>query len=199
MKKVANDLSDNCYRKLIFKACLFYFFEIVLLMISMNIATGTFDKQGTSIKINDTGLFFYSEEYYTNNFLPITLTSRTYNFELHPKTFVKKSNKYYLKINECEFYYDKTLYRNNHDLPQNCETNTSLKVNFVNNSSFDIEIYKENQIIYSGAYISDISKYLSDNGRYYFHIYGKRKTGFWYKITKHISFNIIIGDDEYEK
>ena len=128
------------YTRFIIKALIFYFFEICFLIIIMNVSSNNFDKQGTSILINDNEIFYYSEEYYSNNFLPIELVHRTYNFDIHPKTNIKVKDKYLIYIKTCEFYYKKNHYRNNYKLPSNCNENPINDVKEVYNTSYNLDI-----------------------------------------------------------
>ena len=55
-----------------------------------------------------------------------------------------------------------------------------------------------NKVIYDGKYISDLSPYINEAGRYYIHIYSTRKDGLFTSVKTHISFNVIVGGGKFD-
>ena len=63
----------------------------------------------------------------------------------------------------------------------------------VNNSNVKLKITRMNKTLYDGPYINDLSNIINEKGRYYIHIYSKRKDGIFININTHISFNVVVG------
>jgi len=61
----------------------------------------------------------------------------------------------------------------------------------VNTNITRLKIKRKNNTIYDGKFISDISKYVNEEGRYYFHLYIRNQDGLM--VTKdHITFNVLV-------
>ena len=100
------------------------------------------------------------------------------------------SNKIQLNVDEYEVYYKSGGRKANTNgwLRQD-----NLDYKKVNSPDKNIQIKRMNKIIYDGKYISNLSPYINEEGRYYVHIYSTRKDGLFTSVKTHISFNVIVG------
>ena len=72
--------------------------------------------------------------------------------------------------------------------------NNSFEYKEINSNIERLVIKRKNNILYDGKYIENVSKYVNESGRYFFHIYSKKKINLFVSIKTHISFNVIVGD-----
>lgn len=180
------------------KAFIFYFCECLVLFFLMAGYTANYDKLATSIYLNGTEVNYYGSESYRNYIFPIRIVS---HFDgVHPKTDLELSDKYIINLTECEVYYKSSGLRKNNNFGTNCGEKNDPELDFkiVNESDFTMQIYRKNKLIYDGEFISDVTDYISEQGRYYFHIYGKRKAGIISNVKSHLAFNVIVGGGNYE-
>lgn len=105
---------------------------------------------------------------------------------------IPKSNKYILNIKEYEAY-DKYKHRESYQ-----ESMSSHDYKNVNNSKNRLKIERMNEVLYDGDFINDVSEYITEEGRYYFHIYNKSKrTSFIFaRVNTMFTFNVLVVSDE---
>lgn len=152
--------------------------------------TGNYDKNVFEIIINNKKMSCYYTEKYKNGF--ITTTSDGYNDVDELVNKIEFSDNIYLSINEYEVYY-----KNGHRRPDNTGwyiNKNDFEYKKVNNDLM-IEIKRNNKVLYNGKYINNLNEYINERGRYYFHIYSKRKDNLFIGVNTHISFNVIVGGD----
>ena len=178
--------------KIIFKP-IFYFILFISFFFLLNLIQNvnrynSFTKNIFEVSINDKLLNCYYTEIYNNTFL-ISGTNKGYNHIEQTNNKINNNHKFYLKINEYEVYHTNGVRIRENDSWKR-EYNHIYKE--VTNHNLTLQIKRKNEILYEGIFISDISKYLTENGRYYFHIYSTRKDNFISSVKTHISFNIVI-------
>lgn len=189
---------DDSISSILKKAFIFYFCECLVLWFLMAGYTANYDKLATTIYINGTEINYYGNDSYRNYIFPIRIVNHIDS--MHPKTDLELSNKYIIKLTECEVYYESSGLRKNNNLGNNCgeKNDHELKFKIVDESSFTMKIYRKNKLIYDGEFVSDVTDYISEKGRYYFHIYGKRRAGIISNVESHFAFNVVIGGGNYE-
>lgn len=153
-----------------------------------------YDKNLFEISLNGELMNCYYSEKYNNGFL-IQANTESYNSVENRVNNVELSNNMQLDVNEYEVYY-----KNGH---RKFDTNgwlrqDSLDYKKVNNQNINIKIKRMNKTIYDGEYISDLSSYINEKGRYYIHIYSTRKDGLFTSIKTHISFNVVVGGGNHD-
>ncbi|MBR1417139.1 MAG: hypothetical protein IJ572_04905 [Bacilli bacterium] len=165
---------------------IFIVFILVFILISAEYQSNAF-----AIKINDNNLSVYYEEKYKNTLLFLSGKSN-YVTENNAVSRISLSNKYLLTIDEYELYSPNGRVIN----ADNWNISTDNKKKILD-SDIKIKIETVDGIIYDGNYEPDITNYITKPGRYYFHIYvnSSRNPKFLSSVKTHISFNIMIGDN----
>ena len=104
---------------------------------------------------------------------------------------IGKSDKYIMDLNEYELYnvfgVRTTFYNNKLKY-------FKLKEVFDDNKTMMIQ--KDGKTIYEGEFKRDVTSFITENGRYYFHIYTKQKRNssiFAFSKTS-IHFNVLVGE-----
>ena len=169
--------------------CLFIF---IFLLLSFN---NSYFKNIFVIKINDSSINArYLSEF--SEFIFVKRTSEGY-FNSYGSTSelfasIPKSDKYIMDFKEYEGY-DKFGHRESESLVSNPYT---LKE--VTNSNNRLKIERMNQVLYDGDIISDLSNIITEEGRYYFHIYNKskRKSTPFARVNTMITFNVFVVDND---
>ena len=158
---------------------------IVFLYLVINAKFGhLYDKNAFIIKVNNQEVSYIYDENYYNVVL--------FNNEKIPKSYdyndIYVSDKYILEFKEYELYANgiRQEYRDIYD---------GIKLKEVNNNAYRLVIKKGKDVLYDGKYMSDISSYIKDSGRYNIHIYNKRRLHILSSVKSHISFSIVVGDD----
>lgn len=168
--------------------------QIIMFLAFLSALFSSYDKNLFEIKINNTFMKCYYTEKYSNTLL-INASSRGYNQVENLINKIDLNDKIILDINEYEVYYKSG--RRKEDT-NNWLRDSGLNYKKVTDSEINIEIKRKNKVIYEGEYIKDISKYINEKGRYYIHIYSKRKDNILSSVKTHISFNVIVGGGNYE-
>ena len=168
--------------------------EFIILFSFFTALYSGYDKNLFEIKLNNTFMKCYYTEKYSNTLL-INASSRGYNQVENLINKIDLNDKIILDINEYEVYYKSG--RRKEDT-NNWLRDSGLNYKKVTDSEINIEIKRKNKVIYEGEYIKDISKYINEKGRYYIHIYSKRKDNILSSVKTHISFNVIVGGGNYE-
>lgn len=103
---------------------------------------------------------------------------------------IARTKNYYLDIKEYEAY-------NRFDQRQSYEPFFNQKLKEIFNNKKTMMVQKDGRIIYEGEFKNDITDIISENGRYYFHVYVKEKESsslFAYsKFSLHFCF--LVGDN----
>lgn len=103
---------------------------------------------------------------------------------------IKKSSTYILEVKEYEAY-NRFGHRESYELT----FNQDLKEVFDNNKTMMVQ--KDGRIIYDGDFKNNITDIISENGRYYFHVYSKQKRPTsplgYSKASLHFCF--LVGDN----
>lgn len=103
---------------------------------------------------------------------------------------IVRSDNYFLEIKEYEVY-DKFGHRESY---VGIEKNEELREVLDYNKTMMIQ--KDGKIIYNGEFKNDITDIITENGRYYFHVYTKQKrtsSPFGYSKTS-LHFCFLVGD-----
>ena len=108
---------------------------------------------------------------------------------------VELSDNIKLEIDEYEVYYKSG---NRKSDTNGWLRQDNLDYKKVNSQNKSIQIKRMNKVIYDGKYISDLSPYINEAGRYYIHIYSTRKDGLFTSVKTHISFNVIVGGGKFD-
>jgi hypothetical protein len=104
--------------------------------------------------------------------------------------YISQTSQILLQVNEYEVYYKNG---NRKKDTTGWLYNENLIYKETENDKYLI-IKRNNEIIYSGNYRSDLTAYLQEKGRYYIHIYVNRKENAFSKVKTHIALNVRIGD-----
>lgn len=103
---------------------------------------------------------------------------------------IARTKNYYLDIKEYEAY-------NRFDQRQSYEPFFNQKLKKIFNNKKTMMVQKDGRVIYEGEFKNDIIDIISENGRYYFHVYVKQKESsslFAYsKFSLHFCF--LVGDN----
>ncbi len=178
-----------------FKRILIISLIVLFILLSYIILrNGIYDQNLFEIKLNDELIVGNYKENIKRNFL-INFDREGYNYNNKTINRVSLEDEMMLTINEYEVYNEAGRRVSADDYWVKLEDFTYKKVD---NSKVELEIKRMNKVLYSGEYITDISNYLNENGRYYIHIYVSRKDGWFSGVRTHFSFNVIVGD-EYEE
>ncbi len=175
------------------KQMLIVFINIVAMFAILIMLYGyAYPENSFEIQLNNNDLKCYYNETYQNTFI----ISHGY-YGLHCNTNIKKnvipkSEAYSLTIKEFEVY-DKS---NNRIENSYWKQDSNYDYKEINDSKITLKIENKNGILYEGNYINDISDYLQDNGRYYFHVtvVSNRNPKYLAFVKTMISFNVIVGD-----
>ena len=173
---------------------IFLVIEFIIMFSFFTTLYSNYDKNLFEVSLNGELMNCYYSEKYQNAFL-INAGTSGYNSVENRVNEIELNDKILLNINEYEVYY-----KNGH---RKEDTNGWLRddtLNYieVNDSNLNLEIKRMNNTLYKGEYISDISEYLNEKGRYYIHVYSTRKDGLLTSIKTHISFNVVIGGGNHE-
>ena len=166
------------------------FLMILILFTFIFMQQAPYQQNIFEITINNNNLRNYYEEKYHN--LLTTKKTSGYHSSNTDTIFNKidKSDKYILYIEENEVYDKNNLVKES----SSWNKNDKYRYIEVDDSIIKLKIETKNGIIYDGDYKKDITEFIKDNGRYYFHIYVKSKRKLFSYVETNISFNILVGD-----
>ena len=169
--------------------CLFVFIFILLAY------NNSYFKNVFSIKINDVSINArYLSEFSELLFVKNTSEGRLYNYGSESELFyeIPKSDKYTLSLNEYELY-DKFGHRDSFS-----DNNRGDSLKEVTSSTNNMKIERMGKVLYEGPFLSDISNFITEEGRYYFHIYNKskRKSTPFARVNTMLTFNVLVVDYE---
>lgn len=146
-----------------------------------------YDRNYFEITINNKKIHYVVDETFTSSLVLHSHVSEDYVYELDN---IEKNNAYVLNIKEYEVYHG-ILRKQAYDF--NIKTGDELKE--INANPYRLVIKNNNNVLYDGSFISDITKYLNNDGLYYIHIYNKRKDNFFSSVKTHFSFIVNVGEN----
>ena len=168
---------------------------IIFFMILILTFYNSYYKNAFVIKINDTDINarYYSE--FSELFFVTNVSegyTRSYENSSELLMEIPKSDKYIFDFKECEIY-NKYGNRESNDL-----INGSNSLKEVTNSKNQLKIERMNQVLYDGDIISDLSNIITEEGRYYFHIYNKSKRSSTpiARVNTMLTFNVLVVNNE---
>lgn len=164
----------------------------LLFFLMLNL-TSNYEKNLFKVEINGIPMKCYYEEKFNMARIPVAGTG-SYNNVLNNKNSIDLENSMNLNIKEFEVYYKNGNRKSN---TVGWYIDSELIYKEVSNP-IRIEIKRMDKLIYDGEYTQDISKYINEKGRYYIHIYAKRKIDLIRNVMTHISFNVIVGDGNHD-
>ena len=172
------------------------FLLILFLVLFFNLSNKYF-RNSFSISLNEQPLYVYYKEDYRRMLIPILLDAKNHiesGNSIEPKiNELELSDKYILNIKEYSLYNNEQRQPSNSDWSINPDyINTKEEVNNIN-----LIIKRMNNTIYEGVYISDITEYIKEPGRYYFQVISKRKENSAL-IKTHMNLNVIIGGGNHD-
>ncbi len=177
------------------KWILIIFLVILFILLSYVILrNGIYDQNLFEIELNNEIMAGNYTENISSNLL-VHFSDEGDNYSNKSLNKVALNDKMILKINEYEVYNNAGRRVSADDYWVKLEGFTYKRVDY---SKIKLEIKRMNKILYSGDYITDISNYLNEKGRYYIHIYINRKDSWFSGVKTHFSFNVIVGD-KYEE
>ncbi len=176
---------------------------IILVILALILSVGFFtsfyssyDKNLFEVKLNEELMKCYYTEKYSSGFI-IKAKTEGFNAVENNINSLNLEDKFILKVNEYETYYSNG-YRK--EAPNDWLMEDSISYKKVEDTAVKLKIKRKGKVLYDGVYISDITNYLKENGRYYIHIYSTRKNNLLSSVKTHISFNVIVGGGNlYEK
>lgn len=168
--------------------------ELIIIFSFFITYSSNYDKNVFEIKLNDNLMkCYYSEKY--NNWFLINANSNGYNSVENQINEIYLEDKIILEVNEYEVYYKSGNRKGNTSAWYKSD---DYVYKLVNDSNVQIQIKRMNKILYDGDFISNLSQYINEAGRYYIHIYSTRKDGLFNYVKTHISFNVIVGGGNYD-
>lgn len=172
------------------------FILFILVILFTNYINNRYNQNTFEVYLNGQEMrFFYTENY--NNFF-LTLSNNAGNKYVNnivnnQPNSVDLTSKIELIINEYEVYNPSGIRRSYNNAYID---NWTYKK--IDNANIKLEIKRMDKIIYNGEFISDLSPYINEKGRYYIHIYSTRTDVLFTSIKTHISFNVIVGGGNRE-
>ena len=165
------------------------FIVVVLAALFSNLMSGSnYKPNGFLISLNDTKLKFIIKEKYNNK-----IVKGENNLLIsYQDILIIKTDKMILNFQEYEAF-DKNNFKTDGSFV-NSDTSNRLTYKLIKND-VKIKIKKDGNILYYGNYITDISDYLQEFGRYYIHIYIDRKENS-NKISTDLSMTFLLVDKE---
>ena len=159
---------------------------IILLMLNFE---SSYKKDAFKITLNNYDLKCHYKETYQNAFLVKNGWESSNSVDRNINS-VKLNNQMFLNLKEYEAYSSSGFQVDVDDW----WFNNSYEYKEINSNIERLVIKRKNNILYDGKYIENVSKYVNESGRYFFHIYSKKKINLFVSIKTHISFNVIVGD-----
>lgn len=170
------------------------FILFILVILFTNYVTNRYNQNAFEVYLNGQEIRFFYTENYNNFFLTLSNTAG-YNYDIvkNQPNSVDLTSKMELIINEYEVYNPNGIRR-----PYNNIYIDNWTYKKTDNTNIKLEIKRMDKIIYNGGFISDLSPYINEKGRYYIHIYSTRKDVLFTSVKTHISFNVIVGGGNRE-
>lgn len=168
--------------------------EIIICFSFFTNLFNAYDKNLFEVSLNGKLMKCYYSEKYNNAFF-IQASTKSYNSVDNMLNKVELSDNIKLEIDEYEVYYKSG---NRKSDTNGWLRQDNLDYKKVNSQDKSIQIKRMNKVIYDGKYISDLSPYINEAGRYYIHIYSTRKDGLFTSVKTHISFNVIVGGGKFD-
>lgn len=168
--------------------------EIILCFSFFTSLFSAYDKNLFEISLNGKLMKCYYSEEYKNSFF-IQASTESYNSVDNMINKIELSDNIKLEVNEYEVYYKSG---NRKSDTNGWLRQDNLDYKKINSQDKSIQIKRMNKVIYDGKYISDLSPYVNEEGRYYIHIYSTRKDGLFTYVKTHISFNVIVGGGKFD-
>lgn len=175
---------------LLFAALNFYFYFF-----------NSYDKLKYTVTMNEKELAYYLDEKYTHASFPIFVHVKNYNkkFQLNSKN--ENLNEMILndpildfKVYECYNVHNKKRIA----CTKNYQKEDKPIEKEVDIIPYQMVIQSKDKVLYKGKYISDLSEYVKEEGRYYFTLYLKIKNKLFETTKTKILFQIKFIGDDYE-
>ena len=183
----------------IFKPFKFVFilllFELFFLFTFFTNLFSSYDKNLFEVKLNNQLMNCYYSEKFNNAFF-IRAGTSGYNQVLPRVNNVELNNQITLQVYEYEVY---SKNGRRVSSPNGWVREQKLSYQQIFTKNIKIKIKRMGEILYEGEYITDLSKYMNESGRYYIHIYSVRKEGLFASVKTHISFNVIVGGGNHNQ
>lgn len=174
------------------------FLLLLFLVVFFNLSNKYY-RNSFTISLNDKPLYVYYKEDYRRMLIPILLDAKSHvesgNTVEPVINELEVSDKYILDIKEYMNLFKDNFERKPGLVGWYVSENTFLSEQKFNDKTLVIK--RMNNIIYKGDYISDITDYIKEPGRYYFQLISKRKENSGL-IKTHITFNVIIGGGNHD-
>ena len=161
---------------------------LIIILLILNFES-SYKKDAFKVTINNYDLKCHYRELYQNAFLVKNGWEASNSVDRNINT-IHLSNQMLLNVKEYEAFSNSGFQVDVDDW----WFNNSYKYKEIKVNIEKLIIKRKNNILYEGEYIENVSPYLKENGRYFIHIYSKKKINFFVSIKTHISFNVIVGD-----
>lgn len=177
------------------KLIIIAFVEFIILFFNLN---NRYDRNAFKIKINNHEMYAYYAEQYRSVIFPFLLDSRN---SIHSPNSIQPvineipyDSNMQLELKEFQTYNKK----NERESSDGWYFSSNYVYKEVKVGDTYLLIKRKNKILYEGKYISNISKYIIEPGRYFFQIKVGRNTNFYTSVKTHINFNVIVSGDANE-
>lgn len=174
---------------------------IIILLILLFNFNNKYYSNTFKVTINNNEVYVQYYEKYKRGIIPFivgTVNSQHSSNEVTPIVNDITYNKtMILNIKEYEAYWKKYKDRSYENKRWVFQDKYNYKE--TTSSSIHLVIKRKNKILYDGKYIEDISKYVNEKGRYFFNAEVTRKDNFYSTLKTYMSFNVIVGGDQYEE
>lgn len=165
---------------------------IAMIIVVVFIYGFTYQENYFEIKLNNNDLrCHYNEEYHNSLIINTGLSGAVSNSNIQ-ENIISLNNSYILRVKEFEVFDNSKIKKDN----SYWRKNSSYNYQEVNDSKIKLKIETKEKILYDGDYKEDISEYIHNKGRYYFHIsvVSNRTPKYLAFVKTNISFNVIVGD-----
>ncbi len=184
--------SDNSIFKPFLYVILGLIIVFILTVLYVDLIDGpNYNPNGFLISLNDTKLKFIIKEKCNNKIVK----GENDLLISYQDVLIAKADKMILNFQEYEAY-NKNNFKTDGSFI-NSDSSNRLTYKPVKNE-LKIKIKKDGKILYYGNYITDLSEYLQEFGRYYIHIYIDRKENSK-KINTDLSMTFLIVSEEDNK
>ena len=191
MNEYLKVLSDNLI--VVISICCVIFLIIVYYVTAIS----SYQNNYLEVLVNNEPVRFYYEQEYHNGLIQSSGLNgwggHNDNYEVINN--YNLNNNFTLNVNEYVVYNtNKEIVKN---VPYNNMSN-NYTYELVNDSKISLKIMSPDTILYEGDYISDISKYITSKGRYYFNIEikSRRTPKLLASVKTKITFNILVGETD---
>lgn len=121
------------------------------------------------VMLNNENIDYYIKETYEKTWIPYLIFAKNWKHEWG----IEKNENYLNYVDIAELLklevFEYSCY-NTSKKRIDCDKNQLNKIHVKSNIT-RLTIERQNQVLYDGKYITDITKYITENGRYYFKVY----------------------------